>query len=109
MWQLDQVIISALQKALLFLDGVVIGRQHDDRNRLQFECFAVARHELDPIENRHNQVLQDDGRLKANRRLDRKQRIDHVLGDDRGAGQHQRKVFDNDRLVIDDEQTSGFV
>ena len=61
--KLDEVIIRAEAERVALYRGLLLGRQHDDRDRPCVGIGAILAHEVQPTHGRHHQILQDDGRL----------------------------------------------
>jgi hypothetical protein len=102
--QLDQVVVGAHREPVHLELGVLARRQHDHRHVAQQVVLAVGADHLEAVGARHHQVLQDHGRAQRARRLVRAAGVGDVVQFDVGLpGQHAPDRFDDDELVVDQQ------
>ena len=99
--QFHHVIIGADGKAVGLQFRVILGRQHDHRHMRERRVFAVQLDQREAVDARQHQVLQDDGRLQAQRRVQRLRGVGHVMKlDILLVAQHAPDCLSNDQLVV---------
>ncbi len=99
--QLDQVIARAQREGIAFSFWVFLGRQHDDRNVCRICALAILLQQLHTVRPRHDQILQNHGRLDPGDHLKYVDRVRAVMKVNiRMRHQHAPDRFPYHRLVV---------
>ncbi|CAI8693677.1 hypothetical protein EMIT0111MI5_11052 [Burkholderia sp. IT-111MI5] len=102
--ELHQIVVRAGDERLALDDRLLLRGQHDDRHPCGAGVCAPCANEIEAVDVRHHEILQDDRRLHVARDRHRPVRVGaHVQVDVVFAAQRAADHFADERLIVDEK------
>jgi hypothetical protein len=101
-WLRDEVVTSRLSRQLLLI-GHGESRQGDDRNVLGPTIRLQTASRFSPVQSRHHEIHQDDGRMHAHGKIDGFVTVSRFVDNEATTCQILREHFPTVALVVNNE------
>ncbi len=102
--ELHQIVVRAGDERLALDDRLLLRGQHDDRHASGAGVRTPRTDQIEAVDLRHHEILQDDGRLHVARDRHRPVRVGaHVQVDVMFAAQRAADYFADERLIVDEK------